>query len=290
MTDEELKELVAANSRRVGDLQEGHLQLQEGHRQLREELREGHRQLHAAISRLEALQEEGQRQWQQRGRQLQEEVLASRAELDRVMTAVHRDLGRLGNRFGDYTEGLCFPALDRILREQFGMTQVGRQVRSDRNGDNLELDMFGHANDRINRAYIAEIKTTLRQDAIDQLLRHLRVFPEFFPHHRGKELYGILAAINAPVQAQQKVWKEGLYLVLVARCVSPPTPSPALDAAGCVAPPRISATSPSSSRLATDADCSPRVSADLRTEPLVSEENFQLHQPEGFRPRAFPNG
>ncbi len=206
MTDEELKELVAANSRAISQLQEGQQLLQEGQRQL------------------------------------QEQILASRVEMDRLMTAVQRtvdrtsrDLGRLGNRFGDYTEGLCFPALDRILREQFGMTQVGRQVRSNRNGDNLELDMFGHANDRIHQAYVAEIKTSLRQDAIDQILKHLRVFPEFFPHHRGKDLYGILAAINAPPEEQKKVWKEGLYLV------------------------------------------------------LVSDQSFQLCQPEGFRPRAFPN-
>ncbi|MCP4660434.1 MAG: DUF3782 domain-containing protein, partial [bacterium] len=148
---------------------------------------------------------------------------------------VHRDLGRLGNKFGDYTEGLCHPALSRILRERFDMTQVARRVRVDRNGSAIELDMLGHANDRINKAYVAEIKTTLRQDAIDQILEHLRVFPEFFPHHRGKELYGILAAIHAPPEEQKKVFKKGIYLV------------------------------------------------------LVSEETFQLCEPEGFRPRVFPN-
>ena len=37
------------------------------------------------------------------------------------------------------------------------------------------------SNDTVNRAYVAEIKTTLRQDGIEQLLE---LFPKFFPAHR----------------------------------------------------------------------------------------------------------
>ncbi len=179
MTDEELKELVASNSR--------------------------------AISGLEALQKENERRWQE----TRQEIYTSRAETDRLVLAIHQDMGRLSRKLGDYAEGLCRPALERILRQRFQMTEIADRVRAWRNGNAIEIDMLGHANDRLNEAYVAEIKSTLRSEGIDQICEHLRRLPEFFPEHRGKDLYGILAAIDAPAELQRKVLKEGIYLVLV---------------------------------------------------------------------------
>ncbi len=208
MTDEELKELVASNSR--------------------------------TIARLEALQVENERRWsemreanERRWHEMREEIFVSRAETDRLVLAIHQDMGRLSRKLGDYAEGLCRPALGRILRRRFHMTEIAPRVRAWVNGDEIELDMLGHANDRLNKAYVAEIKSTLRQDGIEQIREHLKIFPRFFPEHRGKELYGILAAIDAPAELQKKVLKEGIYLV------------------------------------------------------LVSEEAFELVEPEGFQPRNF---
>ncbi len=113
------------------------------------------------------------------------------------------------------------------------MTEIATRARAWLDGNELEFDMLGHANDRLNEAYVAEIKSTLRQDGIDQIREHLRLLPQYFPEHRGKDLYGILAAIDAPAQLQKKVLKEGIYLV------------------------------------------------------LVSEEAFELVEPEGFEPRNF---
>ncbi|MCP4653869.1 MAG: hypothetical protein GY856_00475 [bacterium] len=198
MTDDELRELVAANSRAIGRL-EG---LQEQQREKNERVWE----------EIQASRKESERVWK--------EIQASRVDTDRVITsietrldAIHRELGGIGNTLGGVSEGLCSPAVARIMRDRFHMTQIGYQVESRRNGRSIELDVFGHANDRIHQAYVAEIKTTLDQDAINQLHQQLRLFPEFFPHHRGKELYGILAAVNAPRELQRKVLKDGIYLI-----------------------------------------------------------------------------
>ncbi|HEX9733502.1 MAG TPA: DUF3782 domain-containing protein [Thermoanaerobaculia bacterium] len=201
MTDEELKELVASNSRTITRLEGLHAENERRWQEMREEFR---------TSRAES-----ERRWQETDRRWREEIHASRAELDRLVGGIHREIGSLGNKLGDYAEGLCRPALEHILRERFRMSEVALRVNSRRNGHEIELDVLGHANDRINKAYVAEIKSTLRQDGIEQILEHLRVFPDFFPQHRGKELYGILAAIDAPPEVQDKALREGLYLVLV---------------------------------------------------------------------------
>ncbi len=152
---------------------------------------------------------------EQRWQEMREEIYASRAETDRLVLAIHQDMGRQSKKLGDYAEGLCRPALGGILRRRFHMTEIAPRVRAWVGGNELELDMLGHANDHLNEAYVAEIKSTLRQDGIEQIRKHLRLFPEYFPEHRGKNLYGILAAIDAPAELQKKVLKEGIYLVLV---------------------------------------------------------------------------
>ncbi|MCP4662859.1 MAG: hypothetical protein GY856_46295, partial [bacterium] len=155
-------------------------------------------------------------------REFQEEIAGSRREMDRALSSmtrtvesVSRDVGRLHNKFGDYSEALCQPSLTRTLRERFRMSEIAPRVVAFKDGDALELDMLAHANDEINEVYVAEIKTRLRQQGIDQILDHLRAFPTFFPAHRGKKLYGILAAIEVPADLQRKVIREGLYLMAV---------------------------------------------------------------------------
>lgn len=63
--------------------------------------------------------------------------------------------------------------------------------------------------------FVVEVKSHLREEALDPMRRILRDFRDFFPHHRDKKLYGILAAVDAPDDVQQKVLQEGLYLARI---------------------------------------------------------------------------
>jgi hypothetical protein len=47
------------------------------------------------------------------------------------------------------------------------------------------------------------------------LLRTLEVFPTFFPEHRGKKLYGILAAVDIPDELRPGVLQHGLFLARI---------------------------------------------------------------------------
>ena len=212
MSDAELKELVATTHRTLGRLAE----LAERADQRRQEEDERRRQEAARqLQEDERRREESDRRWRKLREEWQEELRASRAEHDRMMRSLNREVARMQQKFGDYSESLAAPALTEVMRDRFHMTEIARRVQGIRNGKAIEFDMLGHANDRVNEVYIAEIKTKLRQDGIDQILEHLRLFPEFFPHHRDKERYGILAAIEAPSDMQRQVLKKGIYLMLV---------------------------------------------------------------------------
>jgi hypothetical protein len=138
------------------------------------------------------------------------ELRASQKETDRQIKQTNKQLGELGNRMGGYTEGLFYPGLVHILRTKFQMETAGPRVLS-LNKD-LELDILGYANGELNTAYIVEIKSRADESAVEQLLNTLAKFPQAFPEHAGKKVYGILAAVDVPDNIRQRVANLGLYL------------------------------------------------------------------------------
>jgi hypothetical protein len=141
------------------------------------------------------------------------------AEVDKERKELRQQIGGLHNKFGTFAEGLLLPTVKRILRDELGMEQVSERTERNRKVDGkkvfMELDAFGYSNGEQNAACIVEIKSHLREDGIEQILRELREFPEFFRDHAGKRLYGMIAAVDASRDLQERVWKEGLFLVLV---------------------------------------------------------------------------
>lgn len=204
MTDEELRDLIAETSRLAA---ENSRAVAENSRAIREMNEKSERRWEASERRWE----EAQRQWQES----REEILASRRETDRLITSLERRLGEIGNAFGLYTESMFQPSLKRILRERFGMTVIIAPQRFQINGADYEVDVVGHAGEASDEVYLAEIKSQLDEDGIHQILEHLPRFPQAFPEHRGKKLFGILAAVTIPDNMRIQALKQGLFLATV---------------------------------------------------------------------------
>ena len=107
-----------------------------------------------------------------------------------------KQIGGLGKKFGSFTEGLALPSMEKILQQRFGMEVISPSVRATKDGQHLEIDVLAYANGAVNAAYLVEVKSHLREEAITQLQNLLHRFRDFFPEHREKRLYGILAAVE----------------------------------------------------------------------------------------------
>jgi len=176
MTDEELKELVASIA----------IAQKETDRQLRET----------------------DRQLKETDRQLKE----TDRQLRRQLQELGKQIGGLGDKFGGFTEGMAFPSMSKILTEQFGMEVITPRLKVRKGGDTLELDVFAYANSDLNKAFVVEVKSHLRPEGISQLRNILQRFRTFFPEHADKNLYGMLAVVDAPDDLRQEALAEGLYL------------------------------------------------------------------------------
>lgn len=126
-----------------------------------------------------------------------------------------KQIGGLGNKFGSFAEGMAFPSMEKVLRKRFGMEVVSTRVKNIKGDKILELDVLAYANSKKNEVYIVEIKSHLHHRELDQVLKTMEEFPKFFPEHKDKKLYGIVAAIDVSEEMKKEVLEKGLYLALI---------------------------------------------------------------------------
>jgi len=136
-------------------------------------------------------------------------------ETDRQLKELGKQIGGLGRKFGIFTEGMAFPSMRRILREKFNMEYFSPNVEVHKNGETMEIDLLSYANENIKEVYIVEIKSRLKEEHIQEMLRDLKRFPRFFPEHRDKALYGIIAAVHVSQQMKKRVLDNGLDLAVI---------------------------------------------------------------------------
>lgn len=190
MTDQDFRQFVATLGTQLAEAQ------QETERRFRESREETDRFFQKS-------REESERAFQK-----------SREENDRMIRELRQQMGGLSDKFGSFTEGLALPSMEKILAQRFGMDVIAPRVRARRNGHSLEVDVlaYSHTNDQV---FLVEVKSHLREEALGQLRQTLERFREFFPEHKDKKLFGILAAVDARDDLRARVLKEGFYLARI---------------------------------------------------------------------------
>ena len=139
----------------------------------------------------------------------------SRKEVDKQIKQTQKQLGELGNKWGTFTDGMAIASIKKILFEKFNIPVISQNVQKRMNGESIEMDAFGYENSIVNTAVIVEIKSHLREEAIEQIERIMEDFPKFFPDHADKKLYGIIACVHAPDNIKNILRKKGIYLAVL---------------------------------------------------------------------------
>ena len=166
------------------------------------------------LAELTAAQKETERRQQETDRQIKETGQQIK-ETDRQLKELGKQIGGLGSKFGSFTEGLALPSMEKILRQRFGMEVVSPSVRASKEGKHMEIDVLAYANGNLNIAYVVEVKSHAREDSITQLKSILQRFRTFFPEHKDKQLYGILASVDMSPELRQKTLQEGFYVARI---------------------------------------------------------------------------
>lgn len=130
-------------------------------------------------------------------------------ETDKQLKELGKQIGGIGNKFGSFTEGLSHPSITKVLKQKFKVENVLNNFKNSSKG--LEIDVLGYSNSDVNEVYIVEIKSHLKDEHIEQLLKTMKKFRDVFPEHKNKKIYGILSSVTINDELKERLNKLGIY-------------------------------------------------------------------------------
>jgi len=178
-------------------------------RELREsirELREGDRELR-----------ERDRELRERNRELQEYLRKMEEERRRESLETERKIRELSNLFttqwGKLVEALVEPGAVNLFRQRgIKVRRSARRIEvEDEEGRKIaEYDIFLE-NDR--EVVIIEVKTTVKKEEVDELLKKLDEFKKLNPKYEKYQVYGAIAGITFDEGVDRYAYKKGLFVL-----------------------------------------------------------------------------
>ncbi len=130
---------------------------------------------------------------------------------DKRMKEVTENIGRLGNKLGDFVEEMVRPAAVRLFRELgIEVHEVYQNVSATRNNEGIEIDLLV-VNE--NHVIAIECKSTLGIDDVNDHLQRLEKLKRLLPAYATKQLMGAVAAMVVPENVANYAYRHGLYVI-----------------------------------------------------------------------------
>ena len=130
---------------------------------------------------------------------------------DRQIQQVNEQLGKLGNRLGEFVEWQVRPAAVRLFQERgIDVHELYPEVSVRRPEGGLEIDLLVANN---TEAVLIEVKSKLTQRDVDEHLERLGKFKQFMPRYRDVNALGAVAAMVVPEEVARYAYRRGLFVL-----------------------------------------------------------------------------
>ena len=132
-------------------------------------------------------------------------------ETDRKIKEVTGNIGKLGNRLGEFIEDAVRPAVVRLFRQQgIDVHEVHPNVISQRAGEGVEIDVLV-----VNDVEIVaiECKSKLSVDDVNEHVERLAKIKRLLPSYADKRVLGAVAAMVIEDSVAQYAYRKGLYVI-----------------------------------------------------------------------------
>lgn len=130
---------------------------------------------------------------------------------DRKIKEVSTQIGRLGNRLGDFIEEAVRPAAVRLFRERgIDVHEVHQNIIAKRDGESLELDLLV-VNDTDTVA--VECKSNLSIDDVNEHLERLGKLKRLLPRYADSCVYAAVAGMVIPSHVAAYAIRKGLFVI-----------------------------------------------------------------------------
>ena len=163
-------------------------------------------------------QKETDRRFQETERLLQEQSKESDRrfrETERLIKEqnkrVDEQLGKLGNRLGEFVEWQVKPAAVRLFQERgIDVTELSSDLSVQRGDEGLEIDLLVVNG---SEAIAIEVKSKLTQADVDEHLERLDKFKRLLPRYQSLKILGAVAAMVTPKEVASYAYRQGLFVI-----------------------------------------------------------------------------
>ena len=159
--------------------------------------------------------QETDRKFQETDRKFQETerlMKEQSQETDKVIKALSKNLGEIGNRLGEFVEHLVMPTVVRLFQAQgLEVHEVHSDVTAKRDGQGIQVDLLV-VNDGVLIAI--ECKSKMTTAYVDQHLERMNKLKRMLPAYRHHQAFGAVAALVMPNDVAEYAEEQGFYVLV----------------------------------------------------------------------------
>lgn len=124
---------------------------------------------------------------------------------------VDEQLGKLGNRLGEFVEWQVRPAAVRLFQERgIDVTELSSDLSVQKGDEGLEIDLLVVNG---SEAIAIEVKSKLTQGDVDEHLERLDKFKRLLPRYQSLKILGAVAAMVTPKEVANYAYRQGLFVI-----------------------------------------------------------------------------
>jgi hypothetical protein len=139
------------------------------------------------------------------------ELTEQSKETDRQLQSLAKRFGDLGNRLGEFVEGMVRPGLVRLFRERgLELHQTFRDMSARQGKEAAQIDLM--AIDETDAVAI-EVKSRLTVEAVDEHLKRMEKFRRLFPRFSDLRVMAAVAAMVIDDEAAAYAEANGMFVI-----------------------------------------------------------------------------
>ena len=166
------------------------------------------------LAELVEAQKETERRFQETERILKEKSLETDhrfQETDRQIKQVNQQIGKLGNRLGEFVEWQVRPSAVRLFQDRgIDVHELYTDASVKRLEGGLEIDLLV-VND--SEVVLVEVKSKLTQRDVDEHLERLEKFKRLMPRYQKMKAFGAVAAMVVTDEVANYAYSQGLFVL-----------------------------------------------------------------------------
>ena len=130
---------------------------------------------------------------------------------DRQIQNVNEQIGKLGNRLGEFAEWQVRPAAVRLFQERgIAVRELSTNISVQDGNEGIEIDLLV-----VNgaEAIAIEVKSKLSQTDVDEHIERLGKIKRFMPRYQNIKFLGAVAAMVIPADVARYAYRRGIFVI-----------------------------------------------------------------------------